>query len=92
MAPDFIAALSEQKFAEAARVVDVAISTCRPDDKEALAQLLVNRGYCQQKIQLYRKALKVRPVCRVDPCHAPRHMLFNSRITMLPLRLFLSFL
>ncbi|GIL49345.1 hypothetical protein Vafri_5718 [Volvox africanus] len=58
MAVSYAAAINEQKFTEAAKLVDVAIASCRSDDKEALAQLFTNRGYCQQKVQLYRKALK----------------------------------
>ncbi|GIL73738.1 hypothetical protein Vretifemale_3863 [Volvox reticuliferus] len=58
MAINYVAAINEQKFTEAAKIVDVAIASCPSDDKRTLAQLLTNRGYCQQKVQLYRKALK----------------------------------
>ncbi|GLI61283.1 hypothetical protein VaNZ11_003633 [Volvox africanus] len=58
MAVSYASAINEQKFTDAAKLVDVAIASCRSVDKEALAQLFTNRGYCQQKVQLYRKALK----------------------------------
>jgi hypothetical protein len=66
MAPEFVAALREQKFTDAAKLVDVAFASCQASDKQTLASLLVNRGFCQQKLQLYRKALKVYVACGVD--------------------------
>ncbi|KAG2493602.1 hypothetical protein HYH03_008119 [Edaphochlamys debaryana] len=58
MAPEYASALADAKFAEAAKILDAAVAACRPGDKEVLAQLLVNRGYCHHRVQLYRKALK----------------------------------
>lgn len=82
MTVDFVTAAAEQKFTEAGKFLDAAIAACPIQNKAVLAQLLVNRGYCQQKVQLYRKALKVfvrstlDPLCRwgssnQDSCRAP---------------------
>ncbi|PNH05026.1 Tetratricopeptide repeat protein 13 [Tetrabaena socialis] len=58
MAFEFVSAVADQQWGPAGKVLDGAINACASDDKQALAQLLVNRGYCNQKLQLYRKALK----------------------------------
>ncbi|KXZ44387.1 hypothetical protein GPECTOR_68g358 [Gonium pectorale] len=58
MTTGFLTAVLDQKYTEAAKVLDAAIASCRHEDKQALATLLINRGHCHHRVQLYRKALK----------------------------------
>jgi hypothetical protein len=55
-------AIGNQNFSAIIKLLDVAIEmfdgTSQP--KEEYAQLLMNRAYCNQRLQLFRKALKVR--------------------------------
>ena len=81
MSFQYVLAIADQNYASASMLLDSAIraaeasSEGRPEEKQAIAQLYMNRGYCQQKLQTYRRALKVchhrggtpmfRPVCGV---------------------------
>ncbi|PNW88256.1 hypothetical protein CHLRE_01g021450v5 [Chlamydomonas reinhardtii] len=58
MAFEFVSALAEQRYTECAKVLDASIAACDPGDAQGRAEMLVNRGYCHQRVQLYRKALK----------------------------------
>lgn len=62
MAFEFVSALAEQRYTECAKVLDASIAACDPGDAQGRAEMLVNRGYCHQRVQLYRKALKVRAI------------------------------
>jgi hypothetical protein len=58
----FDQAVDQQNFSAIIKLLDVAVdmfdSAAQP--QQELNQLLLNRGYCNQRLGLYRKALKVR--------------------------------
>lgn len=59
----FAALVAAGDFGSAVKVLDGAINETRQDYAAALhrlVQLHLNRGYCNQKLNLNRKALKVR--------------------------------
>ncbi len=55
MTSSYVSALTDGRWAEAAKVIDSAIQSAEVPTR---LQLLINRGYCHQRLQLYRKALK----------------------------------
>jgi hypothetical protein len=62
MAFEFVTAVVELNFSAALKFLDAAtkqIKENEPNDSQGLAQICLNRGYCNQRLQLYRKALKV---------------------------------
>lgn len=54
-------AIGNQNFSAIIKLLDVAIEMFdgTSQSKEEYAQLLMNRAYCNQRLQLFRKALKV---------------------------------
>jgi hypothetical protein len=62
MSEDYVALVGHQNFAGTLKVLDGQIEHCTEEYRAALqklAQLHLNRGYCNQSMQLNRKALKV---------------------------------
>lgn len=59
----FVSALADSKYAAAIKLLDGEILAAKEAGSaagsEALAELHYNRGACHQRLQLYRKALKV---------------------------------
>jgi hypothetical protein len=62
----FTAAVVDGNYAAALRCLDGAIGAAQGSGDPSLAPLLVNRGACNQRLQLYRKALKVQIVPQID--------------------------
>lgn len=59
----FAAVVATGDYSNAVKLLDAAIDDTRDEisiAKHKLEQLYLNRGLCNQKLQLYRKALKVR--------------------------------
>lgn len=62
MSSEVVIAAVDQNFFAALKHLDVIIQRKReqqPEELAGLAQLCLNKGYCNQRLQLYRKALKV---------------------------------
>lgn len=61
MAAEFLAAVVDGNFSGTVKVLDAAIkeASAAAPPPSTLASLYVNRGFCNQRLQLYRKALKV---------------------------------
>ncbi len=60
----FIACIGQGNWAAAIKILDAEIKSSEsthqsPSAVPSLVFLLLNRGFCNQKLQLYRKALKV---------------------------------
>ena len=62
MTEDYVALVGHQNFAGTLKVLDGQIEHCTEEYRavlQKLAQLHLNRGYCNQSMHLNRKALKV---------------------------------
>ncbi len=62
MAGDYATLVANQNFSATIKVLDSAIQDAAQEHLNALAKLVqlhLNRGYCNQRLQLNRKALKV---------------------------------
>ena len=61
----FFSAAADGNWSFGIKLLDVAIQASRSVDgsSSALVALLLNRGFCNQRLQLYRKALKVGIMC-----------------------------
>lgn len=66
----FASLIASKDYTAAVKLLDSAIDNTRQDYGTALhrlVQLHLNRGMCNQKLHLNRKALKVIPCCGVCP-------------------------
>lgn len=62
MAFEFVSAVVDQNFSAAFKQLEAAVKAKKEQngtDVAGLALLCLNKGFCNQRLQLYRKALKV---------------------------------
>ena len=68
MSSAYASALVTRNFAAAIKCLDVEITQVSNSDTSAVCQLICNRAYCYEELQLNRRALKVRPTCAKCRC------------------------